>query len=213
MTHRKLPIAVLISGSGSTLKNLLEQIAANKLDAEVRLVISSRRDAAGIRFADEANIPRAIIRQRDYESTELFQMANFSLIRQHHCELVVMGGYLSLLPIPADFEDRVINIHPSLIPAFSGHGFYGLAVHQAAIEYGVKVSGCTVHFVDNEFDRGPIIAQEVCAVKDEDTASDLQARVGVMERQLLPKVIQAIAEGRIQRSSNKRTVVWSKDVS
>ncbi len=208
MPDRRLPIAVLISGGGSTLKNLIELSNSGSLDIDIRLVISSRREARGIDFAKEANIPVEIIRRRDFATAESFRDANFDAIRQAQVQLVVMGGYLAHLLIPEDFQGRVVNIHPSLIPAFCGQGFYGLAVHKAAIEYGVKVSGCTVHFVDNQFDHGPIIAQQVCAVEPTDTAEQLQSRVGQLERELLPKVVQAIAERKIRLDANTRMVHW-----
>jgi phosphoribosylglycinamide formyltransferase-1 len=117
-----------------------------------------------------------------------------------------MGGYLEHLLIPQDFRNRVVNIHPALIPAFCGKGFYGRAVHQAALAYGVKVSGCTVHFVDNEYDHGPIIAQKACPVFDIDTAESLQRRVAELECQLYPQVISAIARGQVSVDGRHVTV-------
>ncbi len=117
---------------------------------------------------------------------------------EHEVQLVVMGGYLDYLQIPASFTNRVVNIHPSLIPAFCGHGFYGLRVHQSVLDYGAKLSGCTAHFVDNQFDHGPIIAQRSCPVMHDDTAESLQGRVFQLECELYPESIQAIAEGRVQ---------------
>ena len=211
MTTAKLPIAVLISGSGSTLKNLITLAESNRLDVDIRLVISSRPDAGGIDHAIKAGIEYQVLRRKDFANSDAFRDANFDAVRKARCELVVMGGYLQLLPIPEDFSNRVVNIHPSLIPAFCGKGFYGLAVHQAAIEYGVKISGCTVHFVDNIFDHGPIIAQETCEVKADDTADSLQHRVGLLERELLPQVIQAISEKRISVDETSRVIRWNKD--
>ncbi len=114
-----------------------------------------------------------------------------------------MGGYLEFLKIPTDFENRVINIHPSLIPAFCGKGFYGEHVHRAVVEMGAKLTGCTVHFVDNQFDHGPIIAQRACEVLDCDTCDSVQRRVGELERQLYPEVIDAIARGRVEVEGRK----------
>jgi phosphoribosylglycinamide formyltransferase-1 len=211
MTTAKLPIAVLISGSGSTLQNLIEYVQSGKLDIEIRLVIASRADAGGIQHAIKADIPYQVLRRKDFPSPDAFRDANFEAIRQSKCELVVMGGYLQLLLIPPDFANRVINIHPALIPSFCGKGYYGEAVHQAAIEYGVKISGCTVHFVDNQFDHGPIIAQETCIVEPNDTPELLQQRVGLLERNLLPRVVQAIAEHRVYVDDTSRTVYWQKN--
>lgn len=194
---KPLRVAVLISGSGSTLANLLACQQRDGLAIEFALVISSSPKASGLRHAEQAAIPTEIVARKSFADPQAHSQAIFGLCRQHDVQLVVMGGYLELLAIPDDFANRVINIHPSLIPAFSGHGFYGLRVHTAAIEYGVKISGCTVHFVDNQYDHGPIIAQRSCPVSGDDTAQDVQRRVGELERQLYPEVIAAIAAGRV----------------
>ena len=193
----RLPIAVLISGGGSTLKNLIDLQHHQRLPVDFRLVISSSPSAKGLLYAQEAGIPSEVVGRRSFADPLQHRDAVFEKCRKHGVALVVMGGYLDHLLIPPDFENRVINIHPSLIPAFSGKGFYGIRVHQAAVRYGVKISGCTVHFVDNEFDHGPIIAQATCPVGADDTAELLQQRVGELERQLYPQVIAAIAEGRV----------------
>lgn len=188
-------IAVLISGGGTTLRNLLDRQAAGTLPVEFCLVISSKSSAKGLDFATSAGIPTQVAARRSFESPEAHRDAVFGLIREHQADLVVMGGYLEHLLIPDDFENRVINIHPSLIPAFCGKGFYGLRVHQAALDFGVKLSGCTVHFVDNEFDHGPIIAQRSCPVLEGDTPESLQQRVFELECELLPEVVSSIATG------------------
>jgi phosphoribosylglycinamide formyltransferase 1 len=192
-----LPIAVLISGGGTTLRNLIALARTGALPVNFRMVISSRSSAAGLNYARAANIENQTISRRSAPSPENHSQSIFDLFRARGVQLVVMGGYLEHLLIPADFQNRVINIHPSLIPAFSGQGFYGLRVHQAVIDYGAKLSGCTVHFVDNQFDHGPIIAQRACHVLPEDTAETLQARVFELECQLYPETISAIAAGRV----------------
>lgn len=192
-----LPIAVLISGGGTTLRNLLEQFDQKRLNVDFRVVISSKAKAAGLAFAQQRNIANEVISKRGYSTPAEHSDAVFSLMRSRGVELVVMGGYLDYVLIPDDFTNRVVNIHPSLIPAFCGHGFYGLRVHQAVLDYGAKLSGCTVHYVDNQFDHGPIIAQRACPVMHDDTAESLQARVFQLECQLYPETIQAIAEGRV----------------
>jgi phosphoribosylglycinamide formyltransferase-1 len=197
MADTKLPVAVLISGGGTTLRNLLERIAAGRLDAEVRVVISSSAKAKGLQFAEEAGIPTQVIRLGDAPSEEAFSERVFDTCRQAGVALVALGGFLKHLLIPPDFENRVTNIHPALIPAFCGQGFYGLRVHQSALDYGVKVSGCTVHFVDNQYDHGPIILQQVVPVLDDDTAESLAARVFQAECEAYPQVLQWIAEGRV----------------
>ncbi len=208
MCTQPLSAIMLISGTGSTLRNLLEQISRNALPLCIRHVISSNPTAAGLQFARQASIPTSIIRRRDYPNPQQHSQAVFDLARRLETQLVIMGGYLEHLLIPADFENRVVNIHPSLIPAFCGKGFYGLRVHQAVLEYGVKVTGCTVHFVDNQYDHGPIIAQRVVEVRDDDTPETLATRVFAVECQLYPEVIRWIAEGRV-RVVGRRVLVDS----
>jgi len=194
----RFPIAVLISGGGTTLKNLLVHVAEHALPVEITLVISSARGAKGLHYAAEAGIKTNVIRTEDQDSNEAFDDQMFQACRDADVQLVVMGGFLKFVPIPADFENRVINIHPGLIPAFCGKGFYGLRVHQAVLDYGAKVSGCTVHFVDNQYDHGPIILQRVTDVRDDDTAESLQRRVFALECQAFPEAIRLIAEGRVR---------------
>jgi phosphoribosylglycinamide formyltransferase-1 len=197
-TNKPLAIAVLISGGGTTLRNLIERIAAGQLHAQIKLVISSKSDAGGLRFAEAANIPSLVVRIKDCADEAAFSQAIFDPIRTAGVELVVMGGFLKHVPIPPDFENRVVNIHPSLIPAFCGHGMYGLRVHQSVLDYGAKVSGCTVHFVDNQYDHGPIISQRVVEVLASDTAESLQQRVFATECEALPDAIAHIAAGRVR---------------
>jgi phosphoribosylglycinamide formyltransferase-1 len=129
----------------------------------------------------------------------------FNQIRESKADLVVLGGFLSLLFVPDDYENRVLNIHPSLIPAFCGRGYYGRAVHQAAIDAGVKFSGCTVHFADRSYDTGPIILQKVVPVHDDDTSESLSARVFQAECEALPEAIRLVTEARIKRVG-RRTI-------
>lgn len=201
-----LPIAVLISGGGTTLRNLIEKERAGELPVEFRLVISSNPQAAGLAFAKQANIPSLIVEKNRGIADGDYSRAVFDPIRIAGAELVVMGGFLKHVPIPADFENRVINIHPALIPAFCGQGMYGLAVHQAALDYGVKVSGCTVHFVDNDYDRGPIILQHTVPVLDDDTPEALQTRVFAEECHALPEAIRMIAARRVSIRGRRVTI-------
>ncbi len=195
MYQQPLPIAVLISGGGSTLKNLIDRQKSGALAIDIRLVISSRASAGGLQYARDAGIKNLTISKKSFETPEAYRDANFEAIRAERVSLVVMGGFLQHLLIPEDFDKRVINIHPSLIPSFSGQGYYGLRVHQAAIDFGVKISGCTVHYVDNEYDHGPIILQQSCPVIPSDTAESLQTRVLELEREALPKAIEIFAGG------------------
>ncbi len=202
-----LPLAVFISGGGTTLKNLLDKIAAGELPAEVRLVISSNPAAGGLRFAREADIPTLVIEKKRFNDPAEYSEAMFAPCRVAGVQLVAMGGFLKHVLIPPDFANRVINIHPALIPAFCGHGFYGERVHRAALEYGVKVSGCTVHFVDNDYDHGPIILQRTVPVLPDDTPSRLAARVFDAEREAFPEAIRLFAVGRLRVDG--RTVIVS----
>jgi phosphoribosylglycinamide formyltransferase-1 len=189
---RPLPIAVLISGGGTTLRNLIQKQAENQIDVDFRLVVSSRSDAAGLHIAASALIPTTVVRKLSSESGQEHSARVFDPIRALGVQYVIMGGYLQHVLIPDDFENRVINIHPSLIPAFCGKGMYGLKVHQAAIDFGVRVSGCTVHFVDNQYDHGPIILQKTCEVLKDDTAESLQRRVFSLECEALPEAIRQL---------------------
>lgn len=189
---RPLPIAVLISGGGTTLRNLIQKQSENQIDVDFRLVVSSRSDAAGLQIAASASIPTTVVRKISSESGQEHSARVFDPIRALGVQYVIMGGYLQHVLIPDDFENRVINIHPSLIPAFCGKGMYGLRVHQAAIDFGVRVSGCTVHFVDNQYDHGPIILQKTCEVLKDDTAESLQQRVFALECEALPEAIRQL---------------------
>jgi phosphoribosylglycinamide formyltransferase-1 len=192
-----LPIAVLISGGGTTLLNLIQRIQDGSLNVEIKLVISSSAKAGGLRYADEASIPTAVVCRKDYPTPEAFRDAVFDPCREAGVELVVMGGYLKLVLVPEDFHNRVVNIHPALIPSFCGKGFYGTRVHQAVLDYGAKVSGCTVHFVDNQYDHGPIILQRTVPVLDDDTPDTLAKRVFQQECEAYPQAIRWYAEGRL----------------
>jgi len=193
-----LRLVVLISGTGTTLQNLIEHISARKLPAEIRLVISSKGDAPGLDKARRAGLPAEIIERRRSASLEQFSQAIFDRCRQAQADLVCMAGFLHLLQIPEDFQNRVMNIHPALLPAFGGKGYYGLRVHEAVLAYGCKVSGCTVHFADNEYDHGPIILQRVVPVLDDDTPQSLAARVFAEECEAYPEAIRLFAEGRLR---------------
>lgn len=195
--NRRLRLAVLISGGGTTLRNLLEWQAAGKLDANIVIVGSSNPDAAGLRFAEEAGVPAFIVSHKEVRDEQAFSELIFERCRLAHVDYVVLGGFLRKLRIPDDFARRVINIHPSLIPAFAGKGFYGRRVHEAVLRQGCRVSGCTVHFVDDLFDHGPIIDQAAVRVAEDDTPETLAARVFASECQLYPAVINRIAAGHV----------------
>jgi len=197
MSESPLPIAVLISGGGTTLRNLIEKMEAGTLPVEIRLVISSSLAARGLEFAREASIPALVVERRNSATDEEFSRAIFEPCRQAGVKYVVMGGFLKHVLIPPDFENRVINIHPALLPAFGGKGMYGLKVHQAVIDLGAKTTGCTVHFVDNQYDHGPVILQRSVPVQATDTAETLQTRVSEAEREAYPEALRLLAADRL----------------
>jgi len=204
INNRPIRLGVLISGGGTTLLNFLDQVRSGTLAAEVPLVIASQKNCKGIDRARNAGLECIVLRPRDYANVPDFSQAVFSELRKARIDLVTLAGFLCLLQIPDDFLWRVINIHPSLIPAFCGHGFYGHHVHEAAIQRGVKISGCTVHFADNEYDHGPIILQQTVAVPDGCSADELSALVFEQEKIAYPEAIRQLAAGRLT-IQNRRT--------
>jgi len=202
-----LPLAVLISGGGTTLQNLIDKIAAGELPADIRLVISSSATAGGLEFARQAGIESIVVDRRDCDSPEEFSRRIFDPCRGVGAKLVAMGGFLKHVLIPADFAGRVMNIHPALIPAFCGKGMYGGNVHRAVLDYGAKLSGCTVHFVDNEYDHGPIILQRAVSVLDDDTPESLAARVFELECEAYPEAIRLFAAGRLEIARRRVRIV------
>jgi len=189
---KPLRLAVLISGSGRTLANLLERSAAGSLAATVDLVLANRDLIGGLEIAAAAGVPTVVLPRAGQPLAD-WSNAVFDRCRAAGVDLVVMAGFLQLLEIPADFTGRVINIHPSLLPAFGGKGFYGEHVHRAVLERGCTVSGCTVHFVDNEYDHGRIILQQAVPVLPEDDHERLAVRVFKAECDTLPAAINQLA--------------------
>lgn len=193
----KLKIAVMISGGGTTLQNLIDLAAGGALPVEIAVVVSSRADAYGITRAQDAGIPALAVPSRDYAKSADHSRAVTEVIDRYRPDLLVMAGYMCYYRIPPAYQGRVVNVHPSLIPAFCGKGLYGHRVHEAVVAYGARVSGCTVHFVDNEYDRGPIILQRVVPVLSTDTPDALAERVQAAERVAYPEAIRLYAEGRL----------------
>jgi len=208
---KKLRLAVLISGTGRTLKNLIEQVREEKLSAEIVVVISSIANVVGLQHAEKESIPVEIIERCHFGSLTEFSEANFDTCRAARVDYIVLAGYLRRLEIPGDFENRVLNIHPSLIPSFCGKGYYGNIVHSKALEYGVKVSGCTVHFVDQEYDTGPIILQKAVDVYEGDTPNALNDRVFAAECQAYPEAIELLAQDRVSVKGRIVTIAPPKD--
>jgi len=192
-------LGVCVSGGGTTLQNLLDRIAAGTLDAEVVRVVASRAGIAAIGRAERAGLAVSVADSaRQKTDLDAFSASIFGPIRESGADLVLLAGFLALVKIPEDFRGRVINIHPGLIPSFCGKGFYGGRVHQAALDYGVKVSGCTVHFASDEYDEGPIILQKTVPVLEDDDAHALAARVFEAEREALPEAVSLYAAGRLR---------------
>jgi len=191
-------LAVFLSSGGTTLQNLLDRIADGRLLAQVGLVVSNNADAFGLIRAETAGIPTAVVDRKDFGSREEFSRRLFDLCREHQADLVCLAGFLQLIHIPDDFQGRVMNIHPALIPAFCGKGYYGHHVHEAVLAYGAKVTGCTVHFCDSQYDHGPIILQRTVPVLDDDSADSLAARVFAQECEAYPEAIRLFAEGRLR---------------
>lgn len=204
-------LVTLISGHGTTLQNLIDRIDRGTLPAQIVGVISSRADAFGILRAQKAAIPVEVLprpargRQRpptaaghdpDPARVEWADRI-WQAIRRFDPQLVCLAGWLHLLPIPEDFRYRVLNIHPALLPAFGGQGMYGRRVHEAVLNSGVKISGCTVHFADDRYDTGPIIVQKCVPVADNDTPETLAARVFAAECEAYPEAIQLVGFGRV----------------
>jgi phosphoribosylglycinamide formyltransferase-1 len=191
-------LGVLLSGGGTTLQNLLDRCADGRLAAQVVCVVSSRPDAFGLERARRAGLPAHVVERKACGSREAFSARILDICWAAKVDLVCMGGFLQLLQIPEDFHLRVLNIHPALLPAFGGKGYHGLRVHEAALGAGVKVSGCTVHFADNEYDHGPIILQRVVPVEDDDTPEALQARVFAAECEAYPEAIRLVTTGTVE---------------
>lgn len=206
MPASPLKLAVLLSGGGRSLQNLIDRIDAGTLEAEIVLVIASNESAGGLQRAESAGLPAHVVSRKSYDHAEDFAIRVFSLLRESKADLVCLAGFLSLLPIPDDFEHRVLNIHPALLPSFGGRGMYGMKVHAAVLEHGCKVTGCTVHFADNTYDTGPILVQRCCEVSEDDTPDTLADRVFAEECEAYPEAIRLIAHGRV-RIENRRTII------
>ena len=197
LNKKPIRLGVLISGGGTTLMNILEYIKQGRLNAEVAVVICSRSAVTGIEKAKKAGLNVIIIRKKDFPGIDEFSRRIEEELVAVNVDLVVQGGWLCLWKIPARYENRVMNIHPALLPSFGGQGMWGHHVHEAVLAAGCKISGCTVHFCTNEYDKGPIIDQEQCRVRSDDTPEILAARVFEAECILYPRVIQWFAEGEI----------------
>lgn len=205
-----LRVGVCVSGGGTNLQAIIDRIGDGAIEnASIELVVSNNKNAYALERARQAGIEAVALSPRDYESREAFHEAFMETLDAHRLDLVVLAGFLVILPpqMFPRYENRVINIHPSLIPSFCGTGFYGLKVHEAALKRGVKLTGATVHFVNEETDGGPILLQKSVEVKDGDTPEILQRRVmEEAEWVLLPRAINLIARGRVRVEDGKAVI-------
>jgi phosphoribosylglycinamide formyltransferase 1 len=191
---KQVPIGVLISGSGTNLQAIIDAVEAKKLDAKIELVLSNKADAYGLVRAQNHGIPIEVLEHKSFPSREAYDQTVVDLLRGRNVELVVLAGFMRLLsPVFVKaYSNRIMNIHPALLPAFPG-----LHVQKKAVEHGVRFSGCTVHFVNEECDEGPIIIQAVVPVFADDTDETLAARILAQEHRIYPRAIQLYAEGRL----------------
>lgn len=196
----QLQVAVLASGSGSNLAALVDAINNGKLDAEIAVVISNRPDAGALTIAEENDIPHLWLSQEHFASPEELEQAFLSAFSRYSVELIALAGYLKKITpaILREYKHRILNIHPALLPAFGGKGMFGKHVHQAVLEYGCKVTGVTVHLIDEEYDTGPPVLQRCVPVEQDDTPETLAARVLKEEHRIYAEAIQLFAEDRVE---------------
>ena len=194
---KPLRLGVLLSGGGTTMVNIQKEIEAGRLNAEIVVVISSLSTVRGVELAKKMGFKLEIVRKKDFDGVDSFSGRIEEIITEAEVDLVVQAGWLCLWKIPDAFENRVMNIHPALLPSFGGQGMWGHHVHEAVVKKGCKVSGCTVHFCTNEYDLGPIIVQKGCSVNDQDDADAVAAKVFKQECIAYPDAIRLFSEGRL----------------
>ena len=194
---KTLRLGVLLSGGGRTMTNILGEIRAGRLPAEIRIVIASR-PCKGLELAKQAGLRAEMVNFKQMPSPAEYSQRLAALLDSAGVDLVVQAGFLSLWHIPPQYEMKVMNIHPALLPSVGGQGMYGHHVHEAVLRQGCKVSGCTVHFVTNEYDKGPIVVQKCVSVREGDSPDDLAARVFEQECVAFPEALRLYAQGRIR---------------
>jgi phosphoribosylglycinamide formyltransferase-1 len=192
---RKLPLGVLISGNGTNLQAIIDAIEEKRLDAVIKIVLSNKEEALGLARAQRHGIPAQVIDHKKYPSREAFDQAMIDVLKAQGVELVLLAGFMRLLSplFVKTFSNRIMNIHPALLPAFPG-----LHVQKKAVEHGVRIAGCTVHFVNEECDEGPIIIQAAVPVFPDDTDESLSARILEQEHRIYPGAVQLYSEGRLR---------------
>lgn len=201
-SKRQINIAVMVSahGRGSNLQAIIDACKEGRIDGQVAVVIGTKADAPAMDRARNAGIPAVEVRAKAFATDAEYAARLLEVLAEHEADLMCLAGYMRVLPseVVSAYRWRIMNIHPALIPLFCGKGMYGERVHQAALDYGVKVSGCTVHFVDEEYDTGPIILQKAVPVEEGDTWETLAARILIQEHKAYPEAIQLFAEGRLR---------------
>ncbi|GJQ21582.1 MAG: phosphoribosylglycinamide formyltransferase [Bacteroidia bacterium] len=192
-------VAVFASGRGSNLNAIVEAIRKGVLPARLSIVVSNNASAGALELARSHNIPALCIRQKDFSSEEDFTEELLSCLARHEADFIALAGYMKKIPpqVIGRFHNRITNIHPALLPAFGGPGMYGMHVHEAVLHAGVKITGVTIHLVDEEYDHGPIVLQRPVEVTPHDDAVSLAARVQAVEHEVYPLVLKAFAEGRV----------------
>ncbi|MDU5080074.1 phosphoribosylglycinamide formyltransferase [uncultured Tissierella sp.] len=190
-------IGALISGGGTNLQSIIDNIKNGNIDGEIKLIISNRKEAYGLTRGKDAGIESIYLDRKLFNSEEEYNLELIKEFKAKNVELIVLAGYLKVLSqeFIEEFNRRIINIHPSLIPSFCGKGYYGEKVHQEVLDYGVKITGATVHFVDEGTDTGPIILQEIVYVNSEDTVDTLKEKVLEIEHKLLVQAVKLYCEG------------------
>ncbi|HHV18903.1 MAG TPA: phosphoribosylglycinamide formyltransferase [Thermoanaerobacterales bacterium] len=209
-----LRLGVLVSGSGSNLQSILDNIKSGYLPAEVVVVISSKAGVYALERAKKHNIPATVVIPKKYKTREEYEDELIKTLNSYNVDLVILAGYIRVLSpyFVRAFQGKIMNIHPALIPSFCGEGYYGEKVHRAVMDYGVKVTGVTVHFVDEGADTGPIILQRTVPVMDDDTPETLAARVLEEEHRIYPDAIKLYAEGRLQISGRTVKIISKEEI-
>ncbi len=200
MTRLRLSVAVFASGRGSNFQSILHAVDAGDLDLDVVCCVSDRRDAGALDRAAGRGIPTVVLDPRDFDTEALYAEELVGALDEHGVRFIVLAGYLKKIPhvVIERYRNRILNIHPALLPAFGGKGMYGRKVHEAVVEYGVRWTGATVHLVEETFDTGPIVLQEPVPVFPEDTPDDVAARVLEVEHRLYPEALRLFAQDRVE---------------
>jgi phosphoribosylglycinamide formyltransferase-1 len=208
----KLKLGVLVSGGGTNLQSIIDNVKSGYLPAEVVIIISSKQGVYALERAKKHDIPGAVVIPKNYKTREEYEDELIKILNSYDVDLVILAGYIRVLSphFVRAFKDRIMNIHPALIPSFCGEGYYGEKVHKSVLDYGAKVTGATVHFVDEGADTGPIILQRAVPVKNDDTPETLAARVLKEEHRIYPDAIKLYAEGRLQ-INGRRVKIISKE--